>query len=106
MPAHLTAWLPNHHHVPAQFNEGDVIRYQSVVKNIATANAGNVQITLPTPPTNTTMVAGSIKTSALAIDDNYTASFISALIGSTVLANDVGIPTPSAVISFHSKGSH
>lgn len=83
-----------------QFNEGDVIRYQTVIKNTGTGNANNVQVTLPTPPANTTMVAGSIKTSALAVDDNYTASFNTLLHGTTVLANDIGIPVPIAVISY------
>jgi hypothetical protein len=83
-----------------QFNEGDVIRYKAVIKNTGTGDANNVQITLPTPPVNTTMVGGSVKTSAVAVDDNYTVSFNTTLNGSSVLTNDVGIPLPTAVISF------
>lgn len=85
---------------PNQFNPGDVIRYQTVVKNVGTGDATGVQITLPTPPANTTMVSGSIKTSALALDDNYSASFNTTLNGVTVLANDKGIPTPTAVLTY------
>lgn len=87
-----------------QFNEGDVIRYKTVIKNTGTGDANNVQVTLPTPPANTTMVAGSIKTSALAVDDSYAASFNTLLnisvVGQGVLSNDVGIPTPIAVLSY------
>lgn len=86
--------------VQNQFNEGDVIRYKTVIKNIGTGDATSVQVTLPTPPANTTMVAGSIKTSALAVDDNYTASFNTTLNATSVLANDAGIPVPTAVISY------
>lgn len=85
--------------VPGQFNEGDVIRYKTIIKNTGTADAQNVQINIP-PPSNTTLVAGSIKTSAVAVDDSYTTSFNTSLSGSTVLANDFGLPAPNAVISY------
>lgn len=100
MIANLRDILQVDNGTPNQFNEGDVIRYQTVVKNVGTGDANNVQITLPTPPANTTMVAGSIKTSALAIDDNYSASFNTTLNASSVLTNDIGIPTPTAVITY------
>ena len=81
-----------------QFNEGDVIRYQTVIKNIGTGDANNVQINIP-PPSNTTLVPGSIKTSALARDDNYNTNLNTQLTGQNVLANDFGIPSPT-VVSF------
>ncbi len=86
--------------MPHQFNEGDVIRYETVIKNIGTGDANNVAITLPTPPANTTMVPGSIKTSVVAVDDNYNTSFNTILHGSSVLANDFGLPLPTAVFTF------
>jgi hypothetical protein len=86
--------------IPNQFNEGDVIRYETVIKNTGTGNAGNVEITLPAPPPNTTMVPGSVKTSVVAGDDNYNASFNIPLNGSSVLANDFGVPLPTTIISF------
>lgn len=84
---------------PNQFNEGDVIRYHTVIKNTGTGDANNVQITIP-PPSNTTLVGGSIKTSALAVDDSYNASFNTAFSGSSVLANDFGVPLPAAVLTY------
>jgi hypothetical protein len=89
--------------IPNQFNEGDVIRYETILKNTGTGDATNIQITLPTPPTNTTLVANSIKTSTVALDDNFIASYNTTLIISSangVLLNDVGIPVPTAVISY------
>lgn len=88
--------------VQNQFNIGDDIRYQTVIKNIGTADAANVQITIP-PPANTTLVPGSIKTSSVARDDNYTTGFDAPLNVSTVptgvLNNDFGVPSPG-VLSF------
>ena len=85
-----------------QFNIGDDIRYQTVIKNIGTADALNVQINIP-PPANTTLVPGSIKTSSVARDDSYTTGFNAVLNVSTVptgvLNNDFGVPSPS-VVSF------
>ncbi|MBN8674295.1 MAG: hypothetical protein J0L56_09180 [Chitinophagales bacterium] len=90
--------------IPNQFNEGDVIRYKAVVKNNGSGDAGNVQINLPTPPVNTTMVPGTIKTSAVAVDDSYTVSYSTILnvntIGTGVLNNDIGIPLPTAVLTY------
>jgi hypothetical protein len=86
--------------IPNQFNEGDVIRYQTLIKNTGTGDANNVQITLPAPPANTAMVAGSIKTSAVAVNDSYAASFNTTLNASTVLVNDIGIPVPTAVLTY------
>ncbi|MEO6539952.1 MAG: hypothetical protein ABIN74_03130, partial [Ferruginibacter sp.] len=89
--------------IPNQFNEGDVIRYQTVIRNIGTGNGSNVQISIP-PPSNTTFVPGSIKTSAIAVDDNYNASFNTVLnintAGAGVLNNDFGIPLPTVVMTF------
>jgi len=84
-----------------QFNDGDVIRYHTVIKNIGTGQANNVQINIP-PPSNTTLVPGSIKTSAVAVEDNYAASFNTALSASSVLVNDFGVPLPTAILSYGS----
>lgn len=82
-----------------QFNEGDVIRYRTTIKNIGSGHATDVQINIP-PPSNTTLVSGSIKTSAVAVDDKYATSFNTTLSGSSVLANDFGVPTPTAVLTY------
>jgi len=105
MSATLVDLLQVDNGTPNQFNEGDVIRYQTVVKNSGTGNANNVEINLPTPPANTTMVPGSIKTSAVAVDDDYTTSFNTILNATTVLVNDIGIPVPTAVLTYGPTGN-
>ncbi len=86
--------------VKNQFSEGDVIRYATVIKNIGTGDANNVEINIPAP-SNTTLVSGSIKTSALAKDDNFSTAFNTAISGGNVLSNDFGLPSPT-VVSFGS----
>lgn len=82
-----------------QYNVGDVIRYQTVIKNIGSGAAGNVQLNIP-PPSNTALVPGSIKTSAVAVDDKYGTSFNTPLSGTSVLVNDFGMPSPTAVLTY------
>ena len=84
--------------VKNQFSEGDVIRYVTVIKNIGTGDANNVEINIPAP-SNTTLVSGSIKTSALAKDDDFFTPFNTALTSGNVLFNDFGLPSPT-VVSF------
>jgi hypothetical protein len=81
-----------------QANPGDQLTYTTVIKNTGTGDANNVVLTEPAPG-NTTLVPGSVKTSALARDDNFTTPLNTALTGANVLSNDYGIPSPT-VISF------
>ncbi len=81
-----------------QANSGDQLTYTTVIKNTGTGDATNVILTEPAP-TNTTLAGGSVKTSALARDDNYTTALNTALTGNNVLTNDFGLPSP-AVVSF------
>ena len=73
-------------------NPGDNIRYTTTITNGGTSSATGVALSEP-PPANTTLVAGSLKSSALARDDNYSTSFNTVLAGSTVLVNDFGLPS-------------
>jgi len=82
-----------------QYNEGDVIRYRTVIKNHGAATLEGAFLEA-TPPDNTTLVPGSVKTSPVAIDDQYTADFQTDLNGTSVLQNDWGLPAPSNVIEF------
>lgn len=86
-----------------QFNEGDVIRYETKIKNTGSGNATGVQINLPTPA-NTTAVSGSVKTSTVAIDDHFSTAFNTVANSGNVLSNDVGLPLP-AVLSFGPSGN-
>ena len=81
-----------------QAGAGDQLRYTTVVRNKGTSDATGVTFTNLTPP-NTTLNPGSVKTSALARDDNYNTAQNTLLTGTTVLANDFGLPAPT-VISF------
>lgn len=81
-----------------QANAGDELRYTTKIKNSGTGDAGNVQINIPAP-SNTTLVAGSVKTSALARDDNFTTGVNTQITSSNVLANDYGLPSVN-VVSF------
>ncbi|EMR02768.1 beta strand repeat-containing protein [Cesiribacter andamanensis] len=80
---------------------GDKITYRATITNTGTGNAEGVAYTNPTPA-NTTLDAVSVKTSALARnDDSYATAMDTPLSGTTVLANDVGLPSASLqVVSF------
>lgn len=80
-----------------QANSGDQLTYTTVIKNTGSGDASNVTLTEPAPA-NTTLT-GSVTTSALARDDNYSTSFNTALTGNNVLTNDFGLPLPT-VVSF------
>jgi hypothetical protein len=82
-----------------QADAGDQLRYTTVVRNTGTGDATGVNFTNLTPA-NTTLNPGSVKTSALARDDNYTMPGGPFLSGA-VLSNDFGLPAPT-VISFGS----
>lgn len=81
-----------------QANPGDQLTYTTTIKNTGTGDANNVNLTAPAPA-NTTLVGGSVKTSALARNDTYSTPFNTVLNGTTVLANDYGLPSVS-LISF------
>ena len=81
-----------------QAGQGDQLRYTTVVRNTGTSDATGVTFTNLTPA-HTTLNPGSVKTSALARDDSYSTAQNTLLNGSTVLANDFGLPAPT-VISF------
>lgn len=88
--------------VANQANEGDQLRYTTRIKNSGTGDAANVQLSIPAP-SNTTFVPGSVKTSALARDDNFATGFNTILSGSNVLSNDFGLPSLT-VLSFGPVG--
>ena len=77
-----------------QADFGDQLRYTTVIRNSGTGDATGVTLTNPTPA-NTTLNPGSVKTSALARDDNYSTAINTLLSGTTVLANDFGLPAPT-----------
>jgi Bacterial Ig domain len=84
-------------------NQGDQLTYSSKIKNNGTGDAINVNYTAPAP-TNTTLVSGSIVTSALARDDSYSTAFNTTLTGANVLTNDFGLPSIT-IISFGNSGN-
>jgi hypothetical protein len=84
--------------VIGQANPGDQLTYTTKIKNNGSGNASNVTLTAPAP-TNTTLVGGSITTSAVAVDDSYSTNVNTALNGATVLVNDIGLPSLT-VLSF------
>jgi hypothetical protein len=86
-----------------QANPGDQLTYTTTIKNTGTGDANNVNLTAPAP-TNTTLVGGSVKTSALARNDSYSTPFNTVLNASAVLANDYGLPSVS-LISFGSTAN-
>jgi hypothetical protein len=77
-------------------NEGDGLRYKTVIKNSGTGNATGVNLSQPAP-TNTTLVTGSVKTSPLARVDSFSTAYNTALNtgAATVLSNDFGMPAPT-----------
>lgn len=82
---------------PNQANPGDELRYTTKIKNIGSGDANNVVLTQPAP-TNTTLVPGSVRTSALAKDESYTTNIntpLNVAAGTGVLTNDFGIPSPT-----------
>lgn len=81
-----------------QANPGDQLTYTTTIKNTGTGDANSVNLTQPAP-TNTTLVGGSVKTSALAKDDSYSTPFNTALTGNNILTNDFGLPAVT-VVSF------
>lgn len=85
-------------HGDGKAREGDAINYQVTITNSGGDVAANAQLNDPAP-TNTTDVAGSMRMSPIAIDDNYLATMDTALTvpAPGVLANDKGIPAPTAV---------
>ena len=78
-------------------NPNDTLRYKTTI-SVSGANATGVNFNNAIP-TNTTMVAGSVKTSALCRDDAFATSFNTLLNTGNVLTNDYGLPSVS-VISF------
>lgn len=81
-----------------QVNPGDQLTYRTTIKNTGTGDANAVNLSIPAP-TNTTLVGGSVKTSALAKDDSYATPFNTALTGNNIITNDFGLPSVT-VISF------
>ncbi|HEV7780317.1 MAG TPA: Ig-like domain-containing protein [Chitinophagaceae bacterium] len=78
----------------SQADQGDGIRYKATIRNTGADTARNLTYNNPTP-VNTTLVAGSVKTSALARDDNFSIAFNTPLVNQNVLANDFGLPAIS-----------
>ena len=96
--ATLTDAFPAHPDNHAR--EGETIDYTTVISNATgTADANGVLLTVPTP-TNTTDT-GTITVSPLAFPDAYLAGKNTPLVvnvpASGVLANDTGLPLPTAV---------
>ncbi len=86
-----------------KLNAGDKLTYTATIKNSGSGPVTGVNYT-NTIPTNT-MLTGTIKTSALARDDQYTTPANTILNGITVLlANDFGVPAVT-VVSFGAIGS-
>ena len=94
--ASMTDAFPNHGDGKAR--EGDTIDYSVTITNNGGGTAAGTKFNDPAPA-NTTDVAGSVKMSALAIDDSYNTNLNTALNvpAPGVLGNDKGIPAPSAV---------
>ena len=78
-------------------NPGETITYRDTIKNTGTANALSVVVADTTAPTGSTKVIASTKTSAVAVDDNYSTSFNTQLTGQNVLTNDFGFPSPTVL---------
>ncbi|MBD2703159.1 Ig-like domain-containing protein [Spirosoma sp. BT702] len=75
-----------------QVNPGDQLSYTAVISNSGSGSAAGVNLTMPAP-TNTTLVTGSLRTSALARPDAYTTLISGTLSATSVLTNDFGLPT-------------
>jgi uncharacterized repeat protein (TIGR01451 family) len=84
-------------------NPNDQIRYTTTIRNTGSADANGVNFN-DTVPVNTTLNAGSIKTSALARDDNFSTSMNTVLNSGNLLTNDFGLPSLS-VVSFGTTAS-
>ncbi len=102
MSADLNVGLTGDVASDGQANAGDKLTYTATIKNSGSGPATGVNYT-NTIPTNT-MLTGTIKTSALARDDQYTTPANTILNGSTVLANDFGVPAVT-VVSFGAIGN-
>ncbi len=94
----LTDQLINDGNSNGQFNPGDGIRYRTVITNGSANTLTGVQLTEPAP-TNTTFTPGSLKSSVLARNDSYNTPVNTVLNGTTVTANDFGLPSLT-VVSF------
>ncbi|MBD2704598.1 Ig-like domain-containing protein [Spirosoma sp. BT702] len=81
-----------------QTNPAEQLSYSLVITNTGLGSAIGVNLTMPAPA-NTTLVTGSLKTSALARPDSYTTLISGPLNATTVLTNDFGLPTKT-VLSF------
>lgn len=83
-----------------QANPDDQLRYTTIIKNTGSGDADSVVLAQPAP-INTTLVPGSVKTSALARDESYTTGLNTPLNTAApgLLTNDFGIPSPT-VVSF------
>jgi uncharacterized repeat protein (TIGR01451 family) len=84
---------------PAVANPGDTIHYTATISNTGTADATGVQFN-DDVDANTTVVGGSVKMSPLAFPDSYNGtpnSPLNVAAAQGVLANDTGIPAPTAV---------
>jgi uncharacterized repeat protein (TIGR01451 family) len=80
-------------------NPGDRLRYTVRITNAGDTTGANVVFTDTLDP-NTTLVNGSVKTSPVAVDDNYTVignTSIAIPPASGLLSNDFGLPTPTAL---------
>lgn len=73
-------------------NPDDEITYSDTIKNSGSGNATATNLTNP-PPTNTTLVANTIRSSALAVDDSYTTAVNTTLSSGNVVTNDFGLPS-------------
>lgn len=75
-------------------NPGDKLTYTYTLTNAGDVTAPGVSLTSPAPA-NSTLVSGSVKSSALARPDSYTTLLSGNLAGSSVLTNDFGLPSSS-----------
>lgn len=74
---------------------GETIQYRDTIKNAGAGSAEAVNLT-NTAPAGTTFTPGTVKTSALARDDNYTTTINTAITSTNnrnVLTNDYGLPS-------------
>ncbi|GAB4030035.1 beta strand repeat-containing protein [Spirosoma gilvum] len=90
----LSVSLTGDNNANGQINPGDKLTYTTTITNSGDATATGVNLTSPAPA-NTTLVSGSLKTSALARPDSYTSLISTPFNGSSVLTNDFGLPSTS-----------
>ena len=79
-----------------KLNPGENVKQTTTVTNGTGTTAANVLVKVPVDP-NTTLVPGSVRTTPVALDDNFVVNLDTTLIVAApgLLANDFGIPAPA-----------